>query len=65
MKFWISVMSILAIVSFRIAYLNVLAVDGRGHHVLLTSAVAISLSTYRRSPHTFQRVKEQTEAAVI
>jgi hypothetical protein len=42
MTFWISFVCILVIVSFRIASLNVLAMDGLGHHILLTSTLAIT-----------------------
>jgi hypothetical protein len=44
MKFWIPFMNILVIMSFHIASLNVLATDGLGDHILLTSALAITFS---------------------
>jgi hypothetical protein len=41
-KFWIYFISILVTVSFTITSLNVLAMDGLGHHILLTSTLMIT-----------------------
>jgi hypothetical protein len=38
-KILIFFVSVLAIVSFRTVFLSVLDMDGRGHHILLTSAL--------------------------
>jgi hypothetical protein len=65
-------MSILAIVSFRIATHNVLDMDGLGHHSLLTSTIAITFygghlkdNVYRNNPRTVHEMKVEPESAFI
>jgi hypothetical protein len=71
MKFWIAFMIILAILSFQIASLNVLSVDGLDHYILLTSNLAVTFcGRYRKDSgnakilHTAHEIKEEIKAAV-